>query len=239
MSCEVCDTAFYWICEHGWAADQVVQEAHDIRCWVRYRDDIIVLYGNFDLFQVFINELKRRLAGIWTIKIEEVSAESVTMLDLTVCKSSTCSGYLKWRPYFKPSSRAVPLSTSSHHHNGVHGWPAADLCRLARNSSTLSDFEHAKLFCIKQLMGKHHDPSRILDMMASHPFNNNMCKPSFFLTEFGSQSLCSLSLMDSTVLTIVLTHHPSVNSSSLGSRTRALCAEYCSTFSRAFLVSLL
>jgi len=161
LSCELCDDAFCNLAENGWAADPAIQKRHGIRVWARFRDDILVVYTSFDSFSKFAKEVESRVAGIWKLKYEHISFSEVSMLDISVYEvPGNRPSALKWRPFFKPSSRAVPLATSSAHMQSVHGWPTADLNRLATNSCCLSDFESAKLHCVSHLMsGMMHQES--------------------------------------------------------------------------------
>jgi len=101
---------------------------------------------------------------------------------------------------------AAPLATSSAHMQSVHGWPTADLNRLATNSCCLSDFESAKLHCVSHLITKRHDASRILDVMLSNPYSGKISAPSCI----GNMDL---SFSCKRVVTLCLTYHPAVSSS--------------------------
>ena len=170
-------------------------------CWIRFRDDIICLFSNQLLFMAFLRELRGRLANIWKVKVEAISRRSVPMLDIEVSIPSPdrlC--FLSWKPYFKPSSKAVALSTSNCHHPSVHNWPAADLTWLARKSQNRHDFEEAKLRSAMNLIRQSHDPKQIYNLLANCPYDHRFL-PSKLLR---SQS-------EERVVTLITTYHPKIS----------------------------
>ena len=120
MSCELCDDVFFEIAERDFALCPLVQARYQFSSWIRFRDDIFCLFSSALLFTAFLKELRQRIHKLWKLKVEEVGSHSVSMLDLKVSipdRQHRCK--LTWKPYFKPSSKAVPLATSSCHFTAV------------------------------------------------------------------------------------------------------------------------
>ena len=71
----------------------------------------------------------------------------VQMLDIFIYKGDRfhSSGRLDWRPFIKPTSRSVPLTSSSMHSRHIHqSWPVAEISRMHQLSLHQSDFDFFK-----------------------------------------------------------------------------------------------
>ena len=201
MSCELCDQALYNIAEANFALLPAIQAQYGIKGYTRFRDDIVLIFSNGPLFHAFLRRLRAIMKGIWKFNVEQVSRYSVSMLDITISiptNSEKCR--VAWKPFFKPSSKAVPLATTSCHPQACHHWPAADLIRLARNSNTLHDFECAKLHSACNLLAKDHDHAKVVDLLLNNPFSYRFAPSRFLAQELrGSRAR---------TLTLVTTYHP-------------------------------
>ncbi len=180
-------------------------ERFGIKLLVRYRDDILVVARDYDLFHSYFAGMLKCIDGARTACIEQESQSAVQMLDLTVYKRShhfPCA--LGYKPHFKPSSKQVPLSMSSCHHMMVHSWPKAGLIRLARNSDTAHKFEQAKLEYILKLMRNHLEMRRLLEVMMFNPFQQKLVRAR--VAKSVLQDLAPLE--KEIVVPLILDYHP-------------------------------
>ena len=84
---QVSDVVFYELCEKSWACERSVQKKYHVRCWLRYRDDIMLVIGGTSATRKDLVETCRQKVGeCWKLKIEDLSTHSVSMLDVTVFK---------------------------------------------------------------------------------------------------------------------------------------------------------
>ena len=202
LSCDLCDDVFNTGVESKFISTEVCHERYGIRVWTRYRDDIICVFSDRQKLRRFLSGVRAELNGMWILKIEHLSSKSVPMLDVSFSiPSNSKPCMLTYAPYFKPTCNAVPLAVSSSHPKFVHGWPTADLSRLATNSSTRTAFEAAKLRTICGLLINKHDSQRILDCMAGNPYHNRSVysKIAYKAREAPRQAR---------LVTLVLTYHP-------------------------------
>ena len=144
------------------------------------------------------------------------------MLDLTISKCRYRRSLLQWRPFFKPTARAVPLAMTSCHHKMVHSWARSGLIRLARNSCCAMDFEVAKARYTCNLYAAHLEHSRILDIMLFNPFQDRA------LSSCVANQLCSTfnKAADAVHITMILDYHPYWDLSDLQKGINRLCARH-------------
>ena len=107
--------------------------AHGITSYIRYHDDIFVVFESRQAMLNFLTPLVRN-SGYFTILCSCISQTSLEFLDLTV---TTCDGHLKVQPTLNkiPS----PLCPTSCHHASIHkSWPpavASRVCSLAHDKA--------------------------------------------------------------------------------------------------------
>ena len=121
-------------------------QKYRVMIYCRYRDDMIV-YEDEKVFQEYLDEMRQKAKGVWTLKLEGQSEETIYYLDITIFKGDLFQeeGLLQYKPYIKGSSQKTPLSASSSHAINVHlSWPAGEVRRIARRSMNEKDFEEAK-----------------------------------------------------------------------------------------------
>ena len=157
----------------------------------------------------FLSEIRDSLANIWKVEVEVVSRHSVPMLDIDVsipCPDGLC--LLDWKPYFKPGSKAIALSTSSCHHSSECNWPAANSTRLPRNSRNRHAFEEAKLRSAMNMMRHSHDQKQIYSLLANCPYDHRFFRATKLLRSQSKKR----------VVTLITTYHPKINFNSLVSK---------------------
>ena len=89
----------------------------------------------------------------WKISIDEISTRGVSMLDVFIYKGTqfSCNGKLDYKPFFKPSLRAVPLHHSSSHSPTIHwSWPASEIRRIHDLGSSWESFLAARAVLISR-----------------------------------------------------------------------------------------
>jgi hypothetical protein len=143
---DISDVTFYRLVEDGLVSDSILAQ-HGIEMYARYRDDIIILARQANSVRQFVALMKGRAKALYNIKCESVSSHSCDFLDFTIYKGREFrKGSLSIRPYHKPTSQHIPLSSESCHNMSVHmSWPRAEVSRWAHRSSTYEEFEQYKL----------------------------------------------------------------------------------------------
>ena len=135
---EVASAAFYVESEKSYACCPIIQERFGVALFVRYADDILIVFSSASLLQrsSFFRELKAR-SRTYPLLCESVSSTSVAMLDLEIYVDGS---RLRTKPYIKPTQQRRWLSDSSYHWASVHNaWPASYEARLANISSCHGD----------------------------------------------------------------------------------------------------
>ena len=111
--------------------------------YARYHDDIFSVCSDTCSARNLIETIKCKASSNYVIKVERVSTQWVTMLDITIFKSDSfaVSGKFSWRPFIKPTARHIPLSSESAHPEFVHeSWPLAEINRMHFLLQSQSDF---------------------------------------------------------------------------------------------------
>ena len=135
---EVASAAFYVETERPFACNPIIQERFGVALFLRYADDILIIFNNASPLQrfSFFKELKAQ-SRTYPLLCEAVSSTSVAMLDLEIYVSNN---RLCTRPYIKPTQQRRWLSDSSYHWAAVHrAWPATYEARLRNISSCQGD----------------------------------------------------------------------------------------------------
>ncbi len=107
-------------------------------CYLRYMDDIFMVFRrNWAAIKWF-----RKMWGTYqrsfSIDDWEFSMHCVDFLDLTIWVDDNG---LQWRTHWKQTNLGVPLHNSSSHPPSVHfAWAAAEISRIAANSSSAQVF---------------------------------------------------------------------------------------------------
>ena len=155
------DAAFYTLVERSWAARSEIQQAYNIKGYWRYRDDILIIGDRTtrEKTRQFYFKMKE-FGKYFALTCESCSSHSVDYLDITIEKCLATSTYTT-KPYFKPSSLGIPLSTSSAHNPMVHHWPLARIKNFGRYSSSPKDAAIAKDIFIQRFID-HGAPTHFI-----------------------------------------------------------------------------
>ena len=117
----IADSVFYTLAEKSWGTNPLVMEAHGIRHYVRFKDDLFVIATNRALTRKWYRGLCRAASTVFDLHVEEVSNIEVCMLSLRVRMEGA---HLRVTPNPPPTSS--PLSITSAHRPPVHlSWPKA------------------------------------------------------------------------------------------------------------------
>ena len=135
-------------------------------------------FNDVTMARAYWTEFKRRICTCWTASIENVSRSIISMLDVEVMKHQNSQGWhFAYKPFFKPSSGAIPLSNFSSHAASVWRWPKAYIHRLAENSSTHKYFVTARQLFISRLWSNGMTQAAI-DFGACDPYLARRCASS-------------------------------------------------------------
>ena len=117
------------------------------------------------------------------------------MLDCMIFKGDRFedTGILDSRPFFKPSSKSIPLHQSSAHPAGVHNWPLTEISRIYNISSCFADFKIGRKVLI--------DRYRTFFLDAETTSACNAWRPNLFRRDRGS-------VAPERVIRCVLDFHP-------------------------------
>jgi hypothetical protein len=210
---EVSDMLFYRLVEEVFLLIPSVRSQFLIRGYFRYRDDILLIVGrDCDTFKLF-KEARRRLSGNYELEVERISPVGVPMLDVFLFVQDGC---VQYRPFFKPTLNKFPLLQHSAHAPSVHlSWPAAELRRIARNSSTNAIFLDAKRTFLSYLLdgGIHED--LISQLRSTNQYL--LCK----------SSLMSADAQLASITRIVVPYHPALRGAGLLSAIKCVHAKWC------------
>ena len=159
----VADASFFTLVEHDFATDDMEDRLHisyGISHYYRFKDDIFFVAEHRDSGMEFFQLLQRR-GRHFKLKLEDVSAELVQMLNTSVYVKNNSIHVM---PHFKATSLMRPLEASSAHSKGVHAWPLARLRALTFISSSTEDATRAHDTYI-QRFAQFLTPPAILETM--------------------------------------------------------------------------
>jgi hypothetical protein len=60
-------------------------QKYRVMIYCRYRDDMIV-YEDEKVFQEYLDEMRQKAKGVWSLKLEGQSEETIYYLDITIFK---------------------------------------------------------------------------------------------------------------------------------------------------------
>lgn len=115
--------------------------------YLRYHDDMLLVTSSRQIFEEVCGRVCELASPCYVIKVEEISEQSVCMLDMQIFKGRRFenSGKLDFCPYVKPTARHIPLGGESSHSAGIHmSWPVAEIKRMWALSYNKSDYEKFK-----------------------------------------------------------------------------------------------
>ena len=121
---DLSDACLYYERERSFILTDAVKKHYNIKMYVRFRDDVIMIMGRRQHQGVFFAAEWDARCKHSSYKIEEWETSSIELpiLDLTVSLHHA-EGKVKWRPYYKPTSLGIPLCTRSAHSRNIHkGW---------------------------------------------------------------------------------------------------------------------
>ena len=167
--------------------------------FVRYRDDVFVIYGNASLCRRFLHALRTKMKCLYTFELEHFDVAEVPMLDMMV---SFSGDRVVVRPYFKPSRRDVPLHTNSSHHKNVMGWPIARVYSLANRCNKESAFIEARRSLVARYAGALLDYKSLIQMSSCDAYNEMQQRSSI------ARSFCCVAESRVIRFTLVLPYHP-------------------------------
>lgn len=152
ISGEISDLCYYRKVERSFACVPSVQRRFGISSYLRYRDDVVVVYDSTPLFCQFLQLYRQKLAPTYQVTFEGVSFDSIPMLDLSLGRIGRwrSTGRMGYEPYFKPTSRPIPLAICSGHHPKVHSWPHGYLHAIASHSSSHGGFLAAREYIVNR-----------------------------------------------------------------------------------------
>ena len=67
-------------------------QQYRVMIYCRYRDDILIVYEEEKGYQEYMNEMKQKARGVWTLKLEGQSEERIYYLDITISKENCSKG---------------------------------------------------------------------------------------------------------------------------------------------------
>ena len=134
---DLCDLVFYWGTERGLLDNNNILRKLGIVQYMRYKDDILILCDNDVVQRGRMLRAMRKRSGVWKLKLEQVSSNDVTFLDLHIQKSRHDRSKLEIGIHNKVSALKRPLGISSHHALRVHlAWPKGMATRANRLCSS-------------------------------------------------------------------------------------------------------
>eukprot|EP00929_Paragymnodinium_shiwhaense_P065148 TRINITY_DN32696_c0_g1_i1.p1 TRINITY_DN32696_c0_g1~~TRINITY_DN32696_c0_g1_i1.p1 ORF type:complete len:261 (-),score=3.42 TRINITY_DN32696_c0_g1_i1:162-944(-) len=206
------DMNLFELGEKHYAIRPEVWRSYGITTWLRYRDDVFLVGDTTLGIYRFPLNFRQRISSCYTATTEAVSRKTVRMLDMEVYKhTSDGVARLRVRPFFK-NTNSVPLSFLSSHAPGVHSWPMSEVRRVAKLSSTVEDFEHARSTLCWRFSNSLFPIEFVQRMFAYNPWHE---------VRRGRRTLSSITKADSSALdssptevasrftvTLVLPYHP-------------------------------
>lgn len=166
---DLVDFSFWWAVERCFVESLKVRSRVGLRHYWRYRDDILCIFDeqSADIHK-FISAFRLK-AHVFKIVCDKISSETVNMLDVTISVHLNQGKFhLQYKPFFKPTSLHVPLSTTSAHNTStLVSWPFNEIRRLALLSSTRHDFFQAKLTFVSRFIDAF-EPMVLVDALLKY-----------------------------------------------------------------------
>ena len=121
---DLCDATFWFLAERQFADNKNVLDKFSIYAYFRFRDDILIIAGGTSVSRQRFLRILRQKASFWVLKIESVSSDGCSFLDLAISRSISDSQKLQVGIFTKPTELHRPLCISSYHPCNVHiAWP--------------------------------------------------------------------------------------------------------------------
>ena len=209
------DYCFYKRCEKYFLLSEIVREKYKIYCYVRYRDDFLVISSApKELTREFCDELKKH-AKPFLLEVESISSFSCTMLDLKISKGTRFHrcGIVDFGMHFKTTHQAVSLDERSHHAAAHHIWPLERFYAFCSRCSDSSGLRTAKLHLFEKLVSTQPSHSAV-SVLAERLSTRRNYKPVFRVRPTLGGSW------------LVLPFHCTFQGSGLGAKLKALGKMY-------------
>ena len=86
-----------------WCTNVNVKHDHQTHIYCRYRDDILIVYGEDGKCTAFLEGMRRRAAATWSLKLEATDEYNMKYLDIEIWKGTYFlqDGLLQYKPYIK------------------------------------------------------------------------------------------------------------------------------------------
>jgi hypothetical protein len=175
FSSDIADSHLLDLAELPFASLKFQQRLHNVLAYMRYRDDILVIFVRKPgrrSHEDFLRQIVKLASSTYKIECEQVSSTSVPFLDLYVYKSDSFmrTGKLSFRPYIKDTEQKVYLSHLSCHPAHIHtAWPVSEVARLYRRSSCWESFAVARRDFVNKLHAIFMHPMVIQLVMEWQP----------------------------------------------------------------------
>lgn len=132
-SADVMDSCFAFNGEK-WAVTDTIRRKYQIHGYKRYRDDLIIVYGNQRLFDIWLHMLRLK-SPYFRLEVEAVDQRCVKYLDLRVALEGGGVVFA----YDHKKNLGPPLALSSGHPSGSHSWRNASVRRFFALSTYRKD----------------------------------------------------------------------------------------------------
>lgn len=152
----------------AWQAERSLNNP-GLKYFGRFKDDILVLWERRpELYKPWLAAYIRK-ARPYTVKVERISSESVTMLDLRLTISNLSHGSnIVVTPFVKPTAAKIPLAVDSGHPASVHlSWPVNELRRIRSQCASDAMFAPFKRRFISSFVN-NASPPPFLDFIQTH-----------------------------------------------------------------------
>ncbi len=103
-----------------------------IACYLRFRDDLLVVAANNRSADEFISRKSKLAAPSWELEVSPIESYDIPFLDIVLYKGPRVKSrlVLDFCPYIKPTAVHVLLGASSWQPRTTHeGWPLGEMCR--------------------------------------------------------------------------------------------------------------
>ena len=120
FSSDLCDLAFHRLVERHFLNLQAKVE-YGLLLWLRCLDDILCFVVATRQGTGLAAHIRSLAVGVWQIKVEEASKNSVSFLDLALRK--TPAGTLDLSLFVKPTATRIPLASDPSHPKFTRNWP--------------------------------------------------------------------------------------------------------------------